>query len=335
MAEKRKNNLIELKEILDKIKVGKINEENYNKLDKILWPVLPYTPPFLSPLDGTFKKDAIDCMCSLYKETKDDIKNSLKNEPNNKRLKFMILANCGIAIDKSLSSRKYYRNRFTHEDLINKVELFVPWGGILSPSAAASILIGKAKPENMSYEFGESNKKADLYNAFGEKVERITSFNVLPKDRKKIPAIILKPTDEDESKVERIHEFMKTKKEKEDDVILVTYFNPKNKDGSKSFKYPEMPLHIVNDILCLILEMWNAEEVDHKFTTCDIQLLSNLQKDPEDQSSSVPVPLFNKNPVNVHQYYSVTPADEVEVVDHNITEMPEEALRALLYPILR
>ena len=60
MAEERKNDLIELKEILDKIKVGKIDEEDYNKLDEILWPVLPYTSPFDPPLDFTFMKDIID-----------------------------------------------------------------------------------------------------------------------------------------------------------------------------------------------------------------------------------------------------------------------------------
>ena len=57
MAERRKNDFIELKEILDKIKVGKIDEEDYNKLNEILRPV--YTPPFDPPLD-TPMKDIID-----------------------------------------------------------------------------------------------------------------------------------------------------------------------------------------------------------------------------------------------------------------------------------
>ena len=174
----------------------------------------------------------------------------------------------------------------------------------------------------MSYEVRKSNEKADLY-ALGEKVKEITSFNVLPKDNTQIPTIILKPTDKtDKARIESTRSRMNEKSDKKSTtdnlpqkkVILVPYFN-----FESGFKYPKMPLHIVNNALLLVCDtlMLNDDDDDESTiekVTCDIQGLHCLGAKTKGDKD-----VFEANvPVKVNQYYSTIPDDKVVVKDETL-----------------
>ena len=78
------------------------------------------------------------------------------------KITFMILAHASIFSSFPVD---YY-----HNDNINEVKLFVPWGSYLDASAAASILTGKDTPEGMSYEDGDTKSKSKVFDDKGAKV---------------------------------------------------------------------------------------------------------------------------------------------------------------------
>ena len=87
-------------------------------------------------------------------------------------------------------------------------------------------------------------------------------------------------------------------------TILVPYFN-----FESGFKYPKMPLHIVNNALLLVCDMLMPESTKKK-VTCDIQGIHCL--DTNDFKAN--------DPVEVNQYYSTIPDHKVMVKDETLKE---------------
>ena len=259
------------------------------------------------------------CIRDRYNNVKEKIEEIIiakesQDQPTDHHFQFLILAH-GHIVKDFLPSSDYYRYN------IYDVKTFVPWGSLLHASAAASILIGKAKPENMSYEVRKSNEKADLYNALGEKVKEVTSFNVLPKDNTQIPTIILKPTDEDEPVIKATEIFMKSDRKQEDleYAVYIPYYNT----SKICFRHHDLPLFAINAILSLICDMLDVEPSTSKRITrnitCDINILCCLKAERRDG--------FDENvPVEVNQHYSSIPNENVEV--RSRTQISSKVLEA-------
>ena len=329
-----REDLIKLKKTLDTIvkrEEPNITEEEFKEIPRLVkswyyklensFPILTFGLQSSSiPYNEYIITESLVAMYNNVKEKIEEIiiAKESQDQPTYHHFEFLILAH-GHIVKDFLPSSDYYRYN------IYDVRTFVPWGSILHASAAASILIGKAKPGNMSY-VGKSNEKADVY-ALGEKVKEVTSFNVLPKDNTQIPTIILKPTDKtDKARIESTRLRMNEKSDKKSttddlpqkEVILVPYFN-----FESGFKYPKMPLHIVNNALLLVCDMLMPESTKKK-VTCDIQgihcLSAKTDNDENDKDNDENgKDGFEANvPVEVNQYYSTIPDDKVMVKDETL-----------------
>jgi len=256
----------------------------------------------------------IDCLVTLYKNTKDKIKNDQTH------YRFMILAHGGI-VNIGYPSSIYYG--MPGERNITNVRIFVPWGSLLNASAAASILTGEANPHGMSYIkrnfFGQENK-ADIYNAFGRVVAEITSFNDIPNSSQSLPCINLTATSEDENAVQLVANYIASKS-LQSGVILIPYYNK----GQRFFRYPDMPLYVVTSLLSLICDIiGSATEIN---VTCDIQSLHCLAAGKQSG--------FDQNVhVGTSQYYSTVPSENVEVHDRSFRPNEQKAVFEALKKLL-
>ena len=255
----------------------------------------------------------IICLITLYKSTKDKIKNYKAH------YKFMILAH-GSMLNVVYPSSVYYGY-----NNITNVRVFVPWGSLLHASAAAKILTGEANPLGMSYikrNFFGRESEANVYdNSTGTIVHQVSSFNDFPKGGIILPCINLTSTYVDESVINDTRNYMANKSVRSD-VILIPYFNNKNQ---KFFKYPDMPLFVVTSLLSLICHVMSS--ATNTNVTCDIQSVHCLGVDKYGFDQYLPVP--------TGQYYSTVPSDKVEVHDKSLSNAERrvfDALNKLLKP---
>ena len=324
--------MIKLKKTLDTIverEEPNITEEEFKEIPRLVkswyyklensFPILSFGLQSSSiPYNEYIITESLVAMYNNVKEKIEEIiiAKESQDQPTYHHFEFLILAH-GHIVKDFLPSSDYYRYN------IYDVKTFVPWGSLLHASAAASILIGEAKPENMSYEFGKS-EKANLYRTWRKevkKVEKITSFKVLPKNRTKIPTIILKPTDEDEPVIKATEIFMKSDRKQEDleYAVYIPYYNT----SKICFRHHDLPLFAINAILSLICDMLDVEPSTSKGITrditCDINILCCLKAERRDG--------FDENvPVEVNEHYSTIPNDNVEVRSH--TQISSKVLEA-------